>query len=185
MLIAVLGPDGTGKTTLSKLIAERYSNIEYVYFGNNKQSRKYKYFSDFIKKERVGIFFTLMKYIFIFVNDLYYFRLAKKRNIIADRCPIDRLIITKVKDRKWRHYFHKITSEFFPNPDFIILLEGDADVLYQRKKEVSKALIQQYISFYKEYIKNNSVNHILIDTCQNGIDATFQIAKEAIYKQLI
>ena len=56
--------------------------------------------SDFIKKERAGIFFTLMKYIFIFANDLYYFRLAKKRNILADRCPIDKLMITKVKDRK-------------------------------------------------------------------------------------
>ena len=44
MLITILGPDGTGKTTLAKLIAEKYFNIDYIYFGNNLESRKYKFF---------------------------------------------------------------------------------------------------------------------------------------------
>ena len=48
MLITILGPDGTGKTTLAKLIAEKYFNIDYIYFGNNLESRKYKFFSNFL-----------------------------------------------------------------------------------------------------------------------------------------
>ena len=43
MLITVLGPDGTGKTTLANKLAEAYDNLEYIYFGNNIESRKYKY----------------------------------------------------------------------------------------------------------------------------------------------
>ena len=40
MLITILGPDGTGKTTLAKQLADDISNLEYIYFGNNIESRK-------------------------------------------------------------------------------------------------------------------------------------------------
>ena len=46
-LFVLKGYAGTGKTTLAKLIAEKYFNIDYIYFGNNLESRKYKFFSNF------------------------------------------------------------------------------------------------------------------------------------------
>ena len=54
MLITVLGPDGTGKTTLANKLAEAYDNLEYIYFGNNIESRQYKYFSRFLYSQKSG-----------------------------------------------------------------------------------------------------------------------------------
>ena len=61
MLITILGPDGTGKTTLAKLIAEKYFNIDYIYFGNNLESRKYKFFSNFLYANQKGKVNTFLK----------------------------------------------------------------------------------------------------------------------------
>ena len=78
MLITVLGPDGTGKTTLANKLAEGYNNLEYIYFGNNIESRKYKYFNSFLYSQKSGKWNTFLKYIFIFINDFYYFNLSQK-----------------------------------------------------------------------------------------------------------
>ena len=43
MLITILGPDGTGKTTLAKALSEQIDGLDYVYFGYNNESRNYKY----------------------------------------------------------------------------------------------------------------------------------------------
>ncbi len=184
MLITVLGPDGTGKTTLAKLIEERYSNIEYIYFGNNIDSRKYKYFSKFLYSQKSGKLNTLLKYFFIFINDLYYYRLARNKHIISDRCPIDKYIGTVIKKDKYRNLFHKFSLKLFPNPDFVILLEGDADIIYLRKEEILVSTIINYISLYKKYIQSENIEFYTIDTTKNNIQETFNLASKQIEKLL-
>ena len=56
MLVTILGPDGTGKTTLARLLAEKIESLDYVYFGYNKESRQYKYFDVFLSA-KTGITF--------------------------------------------------------------------------------------------------------------------------------
>ena len=184
MLITVLGPDGTGKTTLAKLIEERYSNIEYIYFGNNIESRKYKYFSKFLYSQKSGKLNTLLKYFFIFINDLYYYRLARNKHVISDRCPIDKYIGTIIKKDKYRNLFHKFTLKLFPNPDYVILLQGDPAVLYKRKEEISESKIISYISLYEKYIQSRNINFLVIDTTKNNIQQTLSLASKQIEKVL-
>ena len=183
MLITVLGPDGTGKTTLAKLIAERYSNIEYIYFGNNIESRKYKYFSKFLYSQKSGKLNTLLKYFFIFINDLYYYKLARNKHIISDRCPIDKYLGASIKEDRYRKLFHKFTLYLFPKPNFVILLEGDSDILFQRKKEISIPIINRYMLLYREYLTNNNLDFFSIDTTINGIEDTLDLAKLEINKR--
>ena len=49
MLITILGPDGTGKTTLANALSEKIDRLEYLYFGGSNESRKYRFFESFIK----------------------------------------------------------------------------------------------------------------------------------------
>jgi thymidylate kinase len=176
MLITILGPDGTGKTTLAKQLADDISNLEYIYFGNNIESRKYKYFSSFLYSQKSGKWNVFLKYIFIFINDLYYFRLARKKNLISDRCPIDKYVGTIIFKDKFRNLFHKYSLKLLPNPDFVILLEGDPEVIYLRKEEISSDAISNYIDLYKKYIKSNSIKSCTIDTTKYNIEETYNLS---------
>jgi len=184
MLITVLGPDGTGKTTLANKLAEGYNNLEYIYFGNNIENRKYKYFSSFLNSQKSGKWNTFLKYIFIFINDFYYFKLSQKKNLISDRCPIDKYVGSIIYKDKFRNLFYKYSLKLFPNPDFIILLEGDSKIIYLRKKEISSVIISKYISLYKKYIKSNSIKFFTIDTTKNNIEETYDLANEIINELL-
>ena len=184
MLITILGPDGTGKTTLAKLIAEKYFNIDYIYFGNNLESRKYKFFSNFLYANQKGKVNTFLKYIFIFINDFYYYNLARNKNLVSDRCPIDKYIGTIIKKDKYRNLFHKFTLKLFPNPDYVILLQGDPAVLYKRKEEISESNIISYISLYEKYIQSRNISFLVIDTTKNNILQTLSLASKQIEKVL-
>ena len=51
-----------------------------------------------------------------------------------------------------------------PNPDCVILLTGDAEVIYKRKEELSVNEIKNYIQFYKKYLDAKGINYKIIDT---------------------
>ncbi len=176
MLITVVGPDGTGKTTLAKKLALVNNNLEYVYFGNNIDSRKYKYFSSFLNSQKSGKWNTFLKYIFIFINDFHYFNLSQKKHLITDRCPIDKYVGSIVYKDKIRNLIHKFSLKLYPNPDFIILLEGNPEIIYLRKKEISSDVISKYIFLYKNYIKSNSIKYLTIDTVKYSIEETYDFA---------
>ena len=183
MLITILGPDGTGKTTLAKQLAKDIPNLEYIYFGSNIENRKYKYFSNFLYAQKSGKIYTFLKYFFVFINDFYYYNLAKKKNIISDRCPIDKYISTIIKEDKFRNLFHKFTLKLFPNPSFVILLEGNSEIIFRRKEEISISTIDRYMLLYKQYLNNNNVDFYNIDTSVNGIEETLKIAEFEIKKR--
>jgi len=182
MLIAVLGPDGSGKTTLSLSLAEKFDNLSYIYFGNNLESRKYVYFDKFLRKNKKGKIYTLLKYVFILINDFHYYKISKERHFIADRCPIDKLLGAKITNKRSRYFYHRITQFFMPKPDIIIFLHGDSNLLYERKKEISKEIIDLYINFYKQYLTSNNINNINIDTTKNNFEETLEICYSFLKK---
>ena len=78
MLITILGPDGTGKTTLAKALADKTDGLDYVYFGGSNDSRKYRFFEGFIKSDLNNIFLRIIRKVLRVINDLYVFQMAKK-----------------------------------------------------------------------------------------------------------
>lgn len=184
MLIAVLGPDGAGKTTLARKLAAKYPEITYVYFGNNPESRMYFYFKNFLSIQRKGKLNTILRYLAIFFNDLAYFNKAKREDLIADRCPIDKILQSSIAQDKGRLMYHKLAQKFLPHPDFIILLGGDSHQLYERKKEISVEKIKAYLGFYEDYFKRHKLNFHKIDSVTNDEENTFEIASKLLEKEL-
>jgi len=180
MLITILGPDGTGKTTLAKRLGDELGNLHYVYFGNNPESRKYRYFKKFLSRERKGKFNTLLRYIFIFINDYHYHRLARKQHIVSDRCPIDKYVGTKINKDKARHMYHAVALKILPKPHRVILLEGDPEVIYRRKEEIPVSVITESVKLYKEYLERHNISYVSIETVKNVLEQTFDLAKEEV-----
>jgi thymidylate kinase len=74
--------------------------------------------------------------------------------------------------------------KLFPNPDYVILLQGDPAVLYKRKEEISESKIISYINLYEKYIQSRNINFHVIDTTKNNILQTLSLASKQIEKVL-
>lgn len=184
MLVTILGPDGTGKTTLATKLAEEIKELSYVYFGGSKESRKYRFYAEFIKSDLNNIFLKIIRKALRVLNDFDVYYQAKKQHIISDRCPIDHYIITKIQGRKIRYYYYLLLL-ISPKPDFVILLNGDAETIYKRKEELSVSEIQKYLKYYLSYINKNKIKYCTIDTVKNDIENTLKIAKKELNTRLV
>ena len=67
-----------------------------------------------------------------------------------------------------------------PSPDLIILLEGDVDVIYERKREISRETILEYFRLYKSYFIKTGVPYFIIDSTVNDINQVAHLAKQKI-----
>jgi len=183
MIVTILGPDGSGKTTLATELAKEVNSISYVYFGGSNESRKYRYFEEFIKSDLSNIFLRIFRKILRVINDFDVYSQSKKNHVISDRCPIDNYIITKVQGRKIRHYYYFILL-ISPSPDFVILLNGDAEIIYKRKEELSVSEIQKYVQYYQDYLNDKRIKYCTIDTVKNNIEKCLIIAKSELNSRL-
>ena len=120
MLITILGPDGTGKTTLAKALADKTDGLDYVYFGGSNESRRYRIFERFIKSDLSNFFLRIIRKALRVINDYDVYYQAKRNHIISDRCPIDNYIITKIQGRKIRTCpFFTMTEQMFATGSYI------------------------------------------------------------------
>ncbi len=180
MLIAITGPDGSGKTTLAKKLADEIDGLTYIYFGSNPENRKYQYFEGFIKRNRSGKLWTALKYLFIFLNDLHYLRKSKKKHLIADRSPIDKYVITAIQRQKYRHLYHRLALRLLPRPDFMFILTGDYQKIFERKKEVSAEVIEQMVKLNQEYAEKRKIPYMLVNTTGHSLPDSADILKSKI-----
>jgi len=76
--------------------------------------------------------------------------------------------------------YHAVALKILPKPHRVILLEGDPEVIYRRKEEIPVSVITESVKLYKEYLERHNISYVSIDTVKNGLEQTFDLAKEEV-----
>ncbi len=171
MYVALLSPDGGGKSTIYERLTEScwgsFHGIEKCYFrprlfknaGHYKPINPTEEASSNTNPHKVcldGPLKSFLRFMFYNIDFLlgYWLKIFKKRIqkklIIFDRYYYDYYVdMVRYKYRlpKWMPRFF---SFMIPNPELVFVLTGDAEVIYQRKKEISLEETRRQIAAYEK-----------------------------------
>ena len=153
-VVALTGISGAGKSTLTKLIFEAFRLTgETLYVGENAKKVNFK--SKIVlwgqKKQhgRIGqrVFLFLMPF------EMWFRYLAAKKNpiIVMDRYPFRRPV-----ENVFCRWFNLATRFLLPRPDVLIVLTGDVESIWKRKRKSVLPVA------HKEYDK-------CLSLCEEGI----------------
>jgi thymidylate kinase len=157
--IALLGPDGAGKTTIAKKLLQLPFDSKYVYMGRDqfiipiqKIRNRWEKKEGAWKGKRY-----LLKEILVYCHRFielylrYLFRALPfyKRGylIIYDRYLYDLFVGKGINKRR---IIHKLMYQLFPKPDIVFYLNVDPKIAFERKKEHSEKIIEQVSQEYKK-----------------------------------
>ena len=139
IMISLIGPDGSGKTTIANELVKNIPNSYIIYMGRAK-SNVNKIISK-IKERKPWMYFLAS---FLYFIDLlikywfYVFPMRFKKIVITDRYISDMYIMKHVPKLLKRIYLF-----FTPKPTFTFYLWNNIGVLYQRKGHDEEDLKRQ------------------------------------------
>jgi thymidylate kinase len=135
-IITVIGIDGSGKSTLIQKVGNKsfhfYDGLKKKSVGDNNVNENIKY-----NKKFPNTRFFLGSIIKILIPNLfkfYYYKYFTKSDLLFDRYTFDYLILLEKK----KSFYHKILYllfNYFPSPDFVVFLEIEPQIAFNRKKE--------------------------------------------------
>jgi thymidylate kinase len=165
LTVALLAPDGGGKTTLATALARKfYLPSRYIYMGSNVEAstvglpttRWIQARSRRPKKVSQMPFWALAR-VLRFVNNLAeqwyrygtsYYHIIRGRLVLFDRYAYDgqlnasRKRSLKTRARRW------LLSAAAPKPDLVVFLDAPGEILYARKGEHSPEILEQQRQHY-------------------------------------
>ena len=170
MLIAFIGCDGSGKSTLSKKLVSRlkknYPNVEYRHQYNylisntvGKTIRKLAKTKN--KPDNVESKSTIIHKLWVFVVypnlliDYYLKTLLRQSSLfVSDRYVYDMLIGWEIQGRL--NFLSRFLLRNFPKPKYVFLIDAPPRILYNRRKdeypsfEFCKKKRDMYLEFAEE-----------------------------------
>ena len=191
-LIELVGPDGSGKTSLSELLVEKklfYADSKYFHGRipilpriSDLMSLKKTVPERLIPNSEIQLNidnssknrkFTLLHILYYSIDALLsriilFFWLRKDLIIVVDRSPYD--IYARGDYSKIKSFLKKFYVFCHPKPTHRLLLKADPNIINQRKSELT---VEEIIMQYEAYETNLlNTNYKIIDT-GSGINQSF------------
>lgn len=178
IFVVVLGPDGSGKSTIANLVMTNICDgyrkshrfhwrpgcmpklgrakksdgaIEVLGVDSNAPDMEYKYG---VTVSAIRYMYYLLDFI-IGADILISMRRIKSTVIVAERYYYDYFVHPARYAFKLPGWIFKLGFIFVRKPDLLILLDNDPDVIWSRKKELTKAEIERQIIAYREQVKKH------------------------------
>ncbi len=137
--VAILAPDGAGKSTLVKTIGDTYAfPVRRFYMGLYSRQASILHRIDL-----PGIGFAARIVSLWWRCLLAGYHQARRRLILFDRYTYDSLLPSPRSQSRSSHWRRWITARACPAPDLVIVLDAPGDLLYARKGEHSPGYLEQ------------------------------------------
>ena len=161
LTVALLAPDGAGKTTLARSLGEAfYLPTRYIYMGTNTNSGSVtlpttRLLAKVNDKRRplvraLGALNSLVEQGVRYRVGAYHRRCG--RLVVFDRYVAGSLIGAQQGGTLRKRLRHWATRLLCPPPDMLIYLDAPAEVLYQRKQEHSPELLERQRQRYLQIL---------------------------------
>lgn len=190
LIIALIGPDGVGKSTLIKKFSEQNLPFRNFYYYHLSPRVNYNPFvlSSFrmIRKEPYNIFLSLLKLVyFVFEYFLHYPKILilkiKSSLIIFDRYYYD-LLVDSSRLRIKQNIVINFLLKIIPKPDIVFTVLANPILINHRKNENSLSITKNLVD---KYSKNSELFNFHIILNDKNIDLSIKDFNLVIYDKLI
>jgi len=190
ILVSVLGPDGAGKSTVLEGLAQEF-------IVPLRRRRLFHWRPQVIAKSKDNRPVTdphgqtprgalmSMAYLSVFFADCWagYLFVIKPRLVRAGFVQFDRYFHDVLVDpRRYRYggpkWYAQLLSRLLPEPDLVILLDANEDLILSRKTELTRAEIQRQRQAYAE-LKFQRAKKVYVRT-DAGIQPTMKASSTAV-----
>jgi thymidylate kinase len=178
VVICLLGPDGSGKSTIGHLIKKEIAPVfrghSYIHLKPNllrqSNSKKRKPVTDPHGGKNRNIFTSTLKLLYFIFDYIlgYWIKIyplkATSHLILFDRYYYDLLIDPKRFRYGGFKWLAHLSKKVIPEPDITILFDATAEVLQSRKQEVSFKETVRQRKEYLEFTKRLNKTVLIIDS---------------------
>lgn len=178
-IIAVVGPDGIGKSTLIECLMKQVTN-ELPFTGvlerhwrpsvlpplGNLMGRKQSGTGTTVEPRRTGGRFQALRLMYYFIDFVIGGWLKDRpasstlQLILYDRCGLD-MMVDPVRYGLSSIHGTRLLWRLVPKPDLVILLHDNPDSIHIRKPELQKVEIERQLSKWLELAEEGEVNAII------------------------
>ncbi|PYU94605.1 MAG: hypothetical protein DMG25_06310 [Acidobacteria bacterium] len=175
--VALLGVDGTGKSSLSSALLQLPAPVKAVYMGpHDYQTRIMR----FALKHDLPLPVQQLAFRYdLFVRRLCGWLLARRGWIVVyDRHPAERLEPGK---RSFRNAIKSVLDRFYAWPvDVTFWLTGDYRTIYLRKKEYPAAYLQVIDQRFQSVLERYRIPFDKIDVTQSDLVSVAQLIRDRV-----